>query len=190
MMLHLRPSGKEEQVQASIALYFATDDAGAHPGHDAPDAAGSRLSPPASRQQRVTDSFAVPTDVDLLTGAAARALSGAAMRGFARLPDGRTLPLIHITHWDFDWQDVYRFVSPLFLPAGSTIAMDYTYDNSAANLRNPQHAAAPRDLRAADLRRDGGVVVSGRAARSARAGNAEPARLRQNAAGTRSTAGG
>jgi tetratricopeptide (TPR) repeat protein len=32
---------------------------------------------------------------------------------------------------------VYRFITPLALPKGSTIVMRYTYDNSEANPRNP-----------------------------------------------------
>jgi tetratricopeptide (TPR) repeat protein len=36
------------------------------------------------------------------------------------------------------WRHVYRLVSPLALPRGTTISMHYTFDNSLANLRNPQ----------------------------------------------------
>src|SRR5205814_6947260 len=41
------------------------------------------------------------------------------------------------------WQQVYRFVTPVKLPKGTTIAMEYVYDNSSDNPRNvtqpPQH---------------------------------------------------
>ncbi|MBI3490222.1 MAG: tetratricopeptide repeat protein, partial [Acidobacteria bacterium] len=40
--------------------------------------------------------------------------------------------------WDFRWQHVYRYVTPFALPKGTTLAMRYTYDNSAENPRNPQ----------------------------------------------------
>ena len=33
---------------------------------------------------------------------------------------------------------------PVFLPKGSVISMRYHYDNSAANLRNPQSSAQAR----------------------------------------------
>ena len=59
--------------------------------------------------------------------------------GEARLPDGTVRPLITIRDWDFRWQDVYRYATPIALPKGSTISMRYTYDNSAANPRNPFH---------------------------------------------------
>jgi tetratricopeptide (TPR) repeat protein len=60
------------------------------------------------------------------------------VRGEATLPDGSTKRLIEIADWDFRWQHVYRFVRPLRLPKGTTVSMRYTYDNSAANARNPQ----------------------------------------------------
>lgn len=136
MMLHLRPSGKEEQVQASIGLYFAKDTPTRIP--TMLRLTKQDLDFPANvPAQRVTDSFTVPIDVDLLTVQPHAHYLARDLRGFARLPDGSLQPLIHIADWDFDWQDVYRFVTPVFLPAGSTLVMEYTYDNSPANPRNP-----------------------------------------------------
>jgi tetratricopeptide (TPR) repeat protein len=56
---------------------------------------------------------------------------------YAELPDGKELGLIWIEEWDFNWQDDYRFAEPVFLPAGATVVMEYTYDNSGNNPRNP-----------------------------------------------------
>jgi Flp pilus assembly protein TadD len=51
---------------------------------------------------------------------------------------GRARPLITIPDWDVRWQQVYRYVPPMALPAGTTLRMQYRYDNSAENVRNPQ----------------------------------------------------
>jgi tetratricopeptide (TPR) repeat protein len=53
------------------------------------------------------------------------------------MPDGRVEWLIDIHDWDFRWQDVYRYTAPLRLPRGTILEMEYTYDNSTANPRNP-----------------------------------------------------
>jgi tetratricopeptide (TPR) repeat protein len=45
---------------------------------------------------------------------------------------------MHIKDWDFRWQHVYRNESPIKLPKGTRLSMEYTYDNSAANPRNPE----------------------------------------------------
>jgi hypothetical protein len=58
---------------------------------------------------------------------------------WAALPDGSRRPLIHIADWDFNWQDVYRLAAPVCLPAGATLEMVYSFDNSGRNPRNPSH---------------------------------------------------
>jgi tetratricopeptide (TPR) repeat protein len=64
------------------------------------------------------------------------------MEATTTLPDGSRRWLIAIDDWDFRWQDVYRYVAPIALPKGSTIAMRYVYDNSPANPRNPHSPPA------------------------------------------------
>jgi Flp pilus assembly protein TadD len=65
------------------------------------------------------------------------------MRGTARLPDGEERDLITIQRWNFDWQDQYRYVKPVALPAGTELRLDYTYDNSADNPFNPRSPPVP-----------------------------------------------
>src|SRR6185369_3977365 len=50
--------------------------------------------------------------------------------------------LLFIKDWDFRWQHVYRYVTPLALPKGTTLSMQYIYDNSPANPRNPSQPPA------------------------------------------------
>jgi tetratricopeptide (TPR) repeat protein len=84
----------------------------------------------------------LPVDVELLAIQPHAHNLARRMEASARLPDGSTRPLIAIADWDFRWQDVYRYVTPVLLPKGTTIAMRYTYDNSAANARNPHQPPA------------------------------------------------
>jgi tetratricopeptide (TPR) repeat protein len=55
------------------------------------------------------------------------------------LPDGTRRPLIEIRHWDFNWQDEYRYATPFWVPAGTRLEMAYVFDNSETNVRNPSH---------------------------------------------------
>ena len=142
MMLHLRPSGKEEKVQATIGLYFSDTTPAKLP-------VMLRLNrqdldiPAGEKNFRTTDSFTLPVDVDVYTAQPHAHYLAHEMRGTARLPDGTIKPMIFIQAWDFDWQDVYHYASPVFLPKGSTLSMDFTYDNSSGNARNP-HAPPVR----------------------------------------------
>jgi tetratricopeptide (TPR) repeat protein len=135
-MLHLRPSGKLEQVQASLALYF-TDT----PPERLPvmvrltrqdlDIAGG------DEHYVVRDRFTLPVDVELHTVQPHAHYLARRIAGTATRPDGTSVPLISIPDWDFNWQDVYHYAAPLRLPAGSVLAMEIAYDNSPGNPRNP-----------------------------------------------------
>lgn len=136
---HLQPSGKPEIIQPSIGLYFTDQPATLHPmllqmENDA------RLDiPPGERNFAVTDDFTLPLDVDLLAIYPHAHYLGKDMLALATLPDKSTKTLIHIKRWDLNWQAVYRYAAPVFLPRGTTISMRYSYDNSADNQANPHH---------------------------------------------------
>src|SRR5712692_9286351 len=137
LQLHLRPTGRRERVQATIGLYFA-------PGPPRLTPAMLRLGKqnidiaPGQRDYEITDSYVLPVDVDVHGVQPHAHYRAKEIKGFATLPDGTTKGLIAIRDWDFDWQDTYRFVTPVALPKGTTLTMRYTYDNSATNRRNPQ----------------------------------------------------
>jgi Flp pilus assembly protein TadD len=76
-------------------------------------------------------------DVDLYTIQPHAHLLATEVKSYATLPDGTRRWLIYIRDWDFNWQGVFRYARPQFLPAGTTITFEFTYDNSAANTRNP-----------------------------------------------------
>jgi tetratricopeptide (TPR) repeat protein len=79
----------------------------------------------------------LPVDVDVVAVQPHAHYRAHDVRGDATRPDGSKIPLIGIADWDFRWQHVYRFVSPLHLPKGTRVSMQYSYDNSAENPRNP-----------------------------------------------------
>ena len=136
MMLHLRPSGRSEMVQATLGLYFSDQ-----PPTKAPTLirlTRQHLDIPANESRYViTDSFTLNADVDVYSVQPHAHNLAREVKGTATLPDGSQRPLIFIRNWDFDWQGVYRYKRPLSLPAGTTLSMDYVYDNSAANPHNP-----------------------------------------------------
>jgi tetratricopeptide (TPR) repeat protein len=136
LMLHLRPDGQPEPVQASVGLYL-TDDPPTHlPVMMRLNREDLNVAPGDSRYA-VEDSFTVPVDLDVYTVQPHAHYLAREVEGFARLPDGRIESLISIKNWDFDWQDVYQYGRPVFLPRGTTVVMRWRYDNSVGNRRNP-----------------------------------------------------
>lgn len=61
------------------------------------------------------------------------------MRSWAITPQNDSIPLIDIPHWDFHWQGMYEFRNPVYLPLGTTLHGEATYDNTTANEANPNH---------------------------------------------------
>ena len=135
--VHMQPTGKPESVQPSIGLYFTDEPATKYPmllqlEHD-----GVLDIPPGDADFPVSDDFVVPMDIDVLAVYPHAHYLGRLLEGYATLPDGKRQPLIRIPDWDPNWQSVYRYKQPLFLPKGTVVSMRYHYDNSAANPRNP-----------------------------------------------------
>jgi tetratricopeptide (TPR) repeat protein/mono/diheme cytochrome c family protein len=85
----------------------------------------------------VTDEYELPANVTVLSVYPHAHYLGHEMRATATLPDGSVKTLLNIQHWDFHWQQDYRYVTPIALPKGTKLAMRYTFDNSAANRHNP-----------------------------------------------------
>lgn len=135
--VHLQPSGKPESIQPSLGIYFTDTPATLHPmllqiENDA------KLDIPAGDANfLVTDDFTLPVDVSLLGLYPHAHYLGKDLLALATLPDGTQKTLIHIPRWDLNWQAVYRYAEPVYLPKGTTISMRYTYDNSEANPFNP-----------------------------------------------------
>src|SRR3984957_6913422 len=136
---HLQPSGKPEVIQPSIGLYFTPYAATKLPmllqlENDA------KLDLPAGQKDfLVTDEFTLPIDVELMAIYPHAHYLGKDIQAFATLPDGTKTTLIHIAHWNLNWQAVYRYAQPVRLPKGTKVGLRYVYDNSDENPLNPNH---------------------------------------------------
>jgi tetratricopeptide (TPR) repeat protein/mono/diheme cytochrome c family protein len=134
--MHLSPSGKPEQLQSSVGLYF-TDQP---PTNTCLKLLLTSLAmdiPAGASDYVVEDSYRLPVDVELLGLLPHAHYLAREMEAWATLPNGTREWLLLIKHWDFNWQGAYRYTKPVSLPKGSTLQMRFTYDNSTNNARNP-----------------------------------------------------
>jgi len=138
---HLQPSGKEEMVQPSVGIYFTDKPATKFPMLLQLDCDDALDIPPGEANFTVTDSFTLPVDVDLLAIYPHAHYLGKDLLAEATRPDGKKETLIHIKHWDLNWQAVYRYQEPVRLAKGTAISMRYSYDNTEENPSNPNHPA-------------------------------------------------
>ena len=56
-------------------------------------------------------------------------------------PDGREQEILNVPNYQFNWQKVYDFKEPMFLPAGTEMIYRATFDNSEMNPFNPDPSA-------------------------------------------------
>lgn len=134
--LHLMPGAAPIAVQPTIGLFFTATPPAKSPvmmvmGSKAIDI------PAGATDYIIEDRYTLPVDVEVLSVYPHAHYLGREMEARALAPDGVAQPLIHIRQWSFNWQQDYRFVTPIALKQGTTIVMKYSYDNSAGNNNNP-----------------------------------------------------
>jgi hypothetical protein len=136
LQLHLTPSGKREEVQASVGFYF-TDQAPTNTPFKLLLNSLTMVIPPGVSNYVVEDSFELPCDVSLMGVLPHAHYLAQSVEGTATLPTGERVSLLSIPHWDFRWQGDYPYREFVPLPRGTRLTMRWVYDNSADNPLNP-----------------------------------------------------
>jgi tetratricopeptide (TPR) repeat protein len=149
---HFQPSGKPETIQPTIGIYFTEQPATKHPMLLQLQNDGKLDIPPGDANFVVEDQLTLPINVDLLAIYPHAHYLGKDLQALATLPNGSQQVLIHIPQWDMNWQAVFRYKNPVFLPRGTTVSMRYVYDNSENNPLNPNHP--PQRVRGGNRARD------------------------------------
>ncbi len=135
LQMHYTTSGKETVDASEIGIYLWDEEP------ERPVLGGSAADleidiPPFSRKEMVaTKVFRKDSYLSML---------GPHMhyRGYdanfkLRYPDGREEEVLNVPNYQFNWQKVYDFKEPLFLPAGTELVFRGTFDNTEQNPFNP-----------------------------------------------------
>ena len=137
LQIHYHPSGAPAEDQSSLGLFFSGPPT---LGRSVVLMGSLRIAIPAGESHYVVKaSRTLPADANLLTITPHAHYLCKDMKVVAHLPDGTEVPLIWIKDWDFNWQGAYTYASPIKLPKDTRIDMEYVYDNSEGNPRNPAH---------------------------------------------------
>jgi hypothetical protein len=134
--VHYHPDGKPEEDRWMVGFYF-TDQAPVRRVVDVGLASRGIDIPAGDARYVVRQHFTIPIAVDAVGVIPHAHFVCRQMRGWAILPGGRKQWLLNIADWNFNWQDQYRYARPIRLPADTRIEMEFVYDNSAENPRNP-----------------------------------------------------
>jgi mono/diheme cytochrome c family protein len=136
LQMHMQRTGKREAVQPEIGFYFAES-----PPDRIPFVMGLIAQlidiPAGDTNYTVTRNFKLPADVELLSVMPHAHYLAREVRFTATFPDGESRSLLRIPRWDFKWQELYRYKEPIRLPRDTRLELSITYDNSSANIHNP-----------------------------------------------------
>jgi hypothetical protein len=100
--------------------------------------------PPGAEKFPVTTRFQFPADGQIYSLMPVMNLRGKDVLYTAIFPDGSRKPLLSIPQWDPMWKYRYQLKSPLAAPKGTIIEALAHFDNSEANIRNPNPHAEVR----------------------------------------------
>ncbi|HEY2846023.1 MAG TPA: thiol-disulfide isomerase [Bryobacteraceae bacterium] len=141
--IHYTPSGTAVEDRTKVGLVFAAS----RPAKRVLTLQMDNekfLIPAGERDFRVSVWGTLPNDALLLGFFPHMHLRGTSFE-YTRLRDnGLPETLLKVQPYDFYWQLYYRLAQPMALKKGTRLNWIATYDNSAANLRNPDPAADVR----------------------------------------------
>ena len=93
--------------------------------------------PPGDGNYEVRSSWTAPEDVRIIDLMPHMHVRGKDFTYTAVYPDGLTQVVLQVPRDHFNWQLLYQFKEPLFLPKGARLDCVAHFDNSAKNKYNP-----------------------------------------------------
>jgi hypothetical protein len=136
--MHYTPNGSVQQDTTQIGLVFA-DLKQIDKEVITTEIGNDKFAIPPGADSHVVTATSRPTtqELTLLSLSPHMHLRGKAFRYELVLPTGEREVLLDVPAYDFNWQTRYRLAEPRRLPIGSVIHCRAVYDNSEANLANP-----------------------------------------------------
>ncbi|HUG90040.1 MAG TPA: redoxin domain-containing protein [Planctomycetaceae bacterium] len=142
MQLHYTPNGSPQTDQSRAGLVFA--DPRRIVKEMTADVALNHefLIPPGAADHRVEAAYRFRQDMRLVSLFPHMHLRGKSFRYEAEYPDGRREILLDVPRYDFNWQNYYLLAEPRPMPEGTLLRCTAAFDNSEANLANPDPGRA------------------------------------------------
>jgi hypothetical protein len=140
LQVHYHPSGKPETDQSLVGLHFSKQPIKKIVTGIAVVQTKLDIPPGEAHCEVTAESQELPVNMHVLGVSPHMHNLGREFKVTAAIPDrSEEVPLIWIKDWDFNWQGAYTYATPLKLPKGTRVDMEFTYDNSEHNPRNPTH---------------------------------------------------
>ena len=142
--MHYTPVGSPQKDRSSIALQFTDAKAVTHEVSTTNATQHRFLIPPGEANHKVEADRLFSRDSVLLSLFPHMHMRGKSFKYELTYPDGKKEILLDVPQYDFNWQNSYILREPKVIPAGSRLHCTAYFDNSAANLANPDPTKSVR----------------------------------------------
>jgi peroxiredoxin len=143
--IHYTPIGTDQTDQSKLGIVFKDPDTVTHEIVTTSAIQPALQIPPHDANYEVSAILLEQLPDALLLGMSPHMhLRGKAFRYELVQPGGTRETLLDVPAYDFNWQTNYVLTEPLAIPAGSRIACTAAFDNSEANLANPDPSQTVR----------------------------------------------
>lgn len=143
VQVHFNCIGREVPLRSSLEVYLPKSEV-THPVTTVTMGNLCLDIPAGEANHRVAAHYTCPVDLELVGLFPEAYFIARSIEVWATPPSGDDASspesrqrLLSIPDWDCNWMQSYFYRSPLALTAGTTITVEFSYDNSTANLRNP-----------------------------------------------------
>jgi hypothetical protein len=92
---------------------------------------------PANQVKSFSQNYFINKDIYLFKISNHMHYRGKSAHAYAVTANYDTINLLTIPKWEFDWQGIYTYETPVFVPKNSTICIESVIDNRNSNIRNP-----------------------------------------------------
>ena len=141
--MHYTTYGRETRDQTKIGLYFA-DEPPKHVLQHYSIINQDLNIPSGAAEHQEAAYYAFRRDAVIYSLFPHAHYRGRASEFALRYPDGHEEVVLSVPNYDFNWQRYFQFEQPIEVPAGTLVIHRTTYDNSTANLSNPDPAVNVR----------------------------------------------
>lgn len=145
MHYHKEPGpGTGSWDQSRLGLFFYEKNEEVIPINIEPVGNMQFIIPPNAKDHKVNMQHTFDKPFEVLNYLPHMHLRGVAAKYTAIFPDGTSEVVLDVPRYDYNWQLYYQYPEPRKFPAGTTIAVEMTFDNSSDNLSNPDPNKAIR----------------------------------------------
>ena len=143
--IHYTPIGTDQTDQSKLGIIFKDPETVTHEIVTTSAVQPALRIPPHEANYEVSAMLPEQLPDAVLLGMSPHMhLRGKAFRYELVKPDGTRETLLDVPAYDFNWQTNYVLTEPLAISAGSRIACTAAFDNSEANLANPDPSQTVR----------------------------------------------